>query len=280
MKNDQMIHGRRRALRLGAGLGAAAATGLVAACQAAAPEHHAAAKAAAPAAGPQAAVQRNPATYRLRPMTAGVAPARQKAAPPVREKPFYELPVAGRAVVLSFDDGPEPTYTPEVLDALAAHDVKAMFFVCGEMVSYFPDLVRRAVDEGHLIGNHTWSHPALPRMSMAKIKDEMGRTSEIVEKTTGVAPSWFRAPFGWWDKRTFTYGAHLGMEPLAWYVDTMDWSEPGTDKIVKTVLDGLGSGRVILHHDGGGVRKQTVAALHRYLPQLASRGYATSLPRP
>ncbi|MGQ4511186.1 polysaccharide deacetylase family protein [Streptomyces sp. DW26H14] len=272
---------RRSALRLVAGLGAAAATGLVAACQTGAPERSAAASpAAAPAAGPEAAAPRNPAAYRLQPMTAELPPAFRKAPPPVRKEPFYELPGLGQSVVLTFDDGPEPTYTPQVLDILGAHGVQAMFFVCGEMVSYFPDLVRRAADEGHLIGNHTWTHPELPKQSKAKIKDEMGRTSEIIEKTTGTPPAWFRAPYGSWDAYTFQLGSALGMEPLAWYVDTLDWSEPGTDKIVRAVLGGLGPGRVILSHDGGGVRKQTVAALRQYLPQLAGRGYGTALPHP
>ncbi|WP_329454411.1 polysaccharide deacetylase family protein [Streptomyces sp. NBC_01497] len=279
MKNDEMTHGRRGALRLVAGLGAAAATALVAACQAGVPEKAAAKPAAAPAAGPPAAVRRNPATYRLQPMTAQAPPVYRKA-PPVREEPFYELPGLGHSVVLTFDDGPEPTYTPQVLDLLAAHDVRAMFFVCGEMVSYFPDLVRRAADEGHLIGNHTWTHPELPTLSQAKIKDEMGRTSEIIEKTTGAPPAWFRAPYGSWNAYTFELGSEMGMEPLAWYVDTLDWSEPGTGKIVRAVLGGLGPGRVILSHDGGGVRKQTVAALRQYLPQLAEHGYATALPHP
>jgi peptidoglycan/xylan/chitin deacetylase (PgdA/CDA1 family) len=279
MKNDEMIHGRRGALRLVAGLGAAAATGLVAACQADAPERAAAGPAAAPAAGPPAAARRNPAGYRLRPMTAEEPPAYHRATP-VRDKPFYELPDVGRAVVLTFDDGPEPTYTPQVLDLLAEHGVRAMFFVCGEMVSYFPDLVRRAADEGHLVGNHTWTHPELPKQSEAKIKDEMGRTSEIIEKATGTAPAWFRAPYGSWNAYTFRLGAEMGMEPLAWYVDTLDWSEPGTGKIVRSVLGGLGPGRIILSHDGGGVRKQTVAALREYLPQLTDLGYGTALPRP
>ncbi|GAA3764692.1 polysaccharide deacetylase family protein [Streptomyces tremellae] len=274
MKNDKRIHGRRGALRLVAGLGAAAATGLVAACQAGAPE-----QTAPPAAGPRAAVPRNPAAYRLQPMAGGLPPGHREA-PPVRKEPFLELPDVGRSVVLTFDDGPEPTYTPQILDILRAHDVRAMFFVCGEMVSYFPDLVRRAADEGHLIGNHTWTHPELPKQSRAKTKDEMGRTSEIIERTTGSAPRWFRAPYGSWNAYTYQLGAGLGMEPLAWYVDTMDWSEPGAGKIVRSVLDGLGPGRVVLSHDGGGVRGQTVAALRRYLPELPRRGYATALPHP
>ncbi|MEW2544336.1 polysaccharide deacetylase family protein [Streptomyces sp. NPDC047002] len=283
MKNDELIHGRRGALRLVAGLGAAAATGLVAACQSdaqgpAAPGT-APPSAAPPAAGPPAAVPRNPAAYRLQPMT-GELPPGHRTAPPVRKEPFLELPEVGRSVVLTFDDGPEPTYTPQILDILRAHDVRAMFFVCGEMVSYFPDLVRRAADEGHLIGNHTWTHPELPKQSKARIKDEMGRTSEIVERTTGSAPQWFRAPYGSWNAYTYQLHAELGMEPLAWYVDTMDWSEPGTGKIVRSVLDGLGPGRVVLSHDGGGVRSQTVAALRRYLPELPRRGYATALPHP
>lgn len=278
MKKDQMIPGRRRVLRIAACFGAAAVTArVISAGQAQTPGHPAAPP---PAAGPQAAPKLKPSAYRLRPMTAENPPGYRAPAPPVRKEPFLELTGLGRSVVLTFDDGPDPTWTPEILTVLREHDVHAMFFVCGEMASYFPDVLRRAADEGHIIGNHTWTHPELPTLTPAKIKNEMERTSELIEKTTGAAPSWFRAPYGAWNKQTFELGAALGMEPLAWTVDTLDWTRPGTDKIVRTVLGGAKPGVVVLSHDGGGKRDQSVAALRRYLPELVDAGYSAVLPHP
>jgi peptidoglycan-N-acetylglucosamine deacetylase len=310
MKKDVMSIGRRRALRVGACLGGGAVLGMLGPERSGARRADLAPEPSPPAAGPGPAPgppghavpgpsarpgaaapgRQGPlSAYRLRPMTAEQpltvraraahpSPSR-RAAPQVRTEPHYTLPQVGNAIVLSFDDGPDPTYTPRLLDTLREHDVRATFFVCGEMVSYWPDLVRRAVDEGHVIGNHTWTHPELPKLPPGRIRSEMGRTSEIVERTTGHAPVWFRAPYGWWNRDTFEIGAEMGMEPLAWTVDTNDWQKPGTRSIVRAVEQGIGPGRVFLSHDGGGNRSQTVRAVRTYLPALAARGCATALPR-
>ena len=106
----------------------------------------------------------------------------------------------------------------------------------------------------------------------------MERTSEVIERTTSAAPLWFRAPYGSWNAYAFELGSELGMEPLAWTVDTEDWTIPGTDKIVRRVLDGAAPGVVVLSHDAGGNRSQSVAALRRYLPGLLDDGYRIALP--
>ncbi|WP_327233135.1 polysaccharide deacetylase family protein [Streptomyces sp. NBC_01317] len=281
MKKEEMIPGRRALLRLAACLGAAVTTRVFFPGEARAPGASAAPVAAAgpPAAGPPAGVARNPAAYRLRPMTDD-APSGLRTPPPVREKPFRELPQVGHAVVLTFDDGPDPRYTPDILGTLRAHDVRAMFFVCGEMASYHRDLLRRMAADGHVVGNHTWSHPQLPQLTRSAIRKEMERTSELIEDTVGAPPVWFRAPYGAWNRDSFEIGAELGMEPLAWTVDTLDWTTPGTDKIVKAVRDGAGPGVVVLSHDAGGNREQSVAALRRYLPELIAEGYGVGVPHP
>ncbi|MGV9316166.1 polysaccharide deacetylase family protein [Streptomyces sp. NPDC003691] len=218
------------------------------------------------------------ASYRLQPMTS--IPRRlRRVRPPVREHPFLSLPSAGRTMVLTFDDGPDPRYTPEVLDILARYDVPAMFFVCGEMAAAHGDLVRRMADDGHVVGNHTWSHPLMPSLAPSRIRDEMGRTSEVVDELTGQAPLWYRAPFGAWNRHSFEIGAELGMEPLAWTVDTLDWREPGAGTIVSRVLDGAAPGVVVLSHDAGGDRSQSVAALRNYLPKLLEAGFTITVPQ-
>ncbi|TRV75734.1 polysaccharide deacetylase family protein [Streptomyces sp. 130] len=278
MKSDHRPPERRTVLRLAAGLGAATALRLVAADSAPSP-----ARPAGPVAGaagaPATAPRGRPLAYRLRPMTGQTPPRHRPAAPPVRTRPFEQLTDIGHAMVLSFDDGPDPLHTPHILDTLREHDVRAMFFLCGEMANDNRDLVRRIFDEGHTVGNHSWTHPLVTELTRAGITDELGRTSDVIEEITGAAPLWYRAPYGAWNRDSFEIGAALGMEPMAWTVDTLDWTVPGTATIVRRVRQGAGPGAVVLSHDAGGDRSQSVAALRRYLPALLDDGYRLTVPR-
>ncbi|MFD7559706.1 polysaccharide deacetylase family protein [Streptomyces sp. NPDC059835] len=299
MKNDEPTVGRRALLRTAVFLGVAAASGLLtangetgtpgagtgtgsgsgpgASTPLAGPGPHPA------AAGPPGmrAQELAEKSYRLRPMTAE-APVRPPAAKPaVRTRPILELPggaATSNGMVLTFDDGPDPRYTPAILDTLARYGVRAMFFVCGEMATDNRDLLRRMADEGHVIGNHTWTHPLIPTLGRSALASEIGRTSEVVQKAVGEAPLWFRAPYGAWNRAAFEIGSELGMEPLAWTVDTLDWKEPGTTTIVSRVLGGAAPGVIVLSHDAGGNRSQSVQAINSYLPQLLAKGYRMTLP--
>ncbi|MCK1823339.1 polysaccharide deacetylase family protein, partial [Streptomyces sp. XM83C] len=224
-------------------------------------------------------VPQKPSAYRLQPLTGYGPPHAAPARPPVRREPLLRISGRGNTMVLTFDDGPDPRYTPAVLDTLREYDVRAMFFVCGEMASYNKDLLARMADEGHVVGNHTWSHPLLTTMSRAQIRSEMERTSDVVEAAYGERPQWFRAPYGAWNRTTFQLGSELGMEPLAWTVDTEDWTTPGTAVIVDRVEKGAAPGVVVLSHDAGGDRSQSVRALRSYLPQLLDSGYHITVPR-
>ncbi len=197
----------------------------------------------------------------------------------MRSEPILRVSGRGRTMLLTFDDGPDPRYTPDILDTLAKYDVRATFFVCGEMADYNRDLLSRMADEGHVVGNHTWSHPLLTGLGRSRIRAEMERTSEVVEQAYGEAPRWFRAPYGAWNRAAFQLGAELGMEPLAWTVDTLDWTTPGTGTIVDRVEDGAAPGVVVLSHDAGGDRSQSVRALRSYLPELLDSGYHLTVPR-
>ncbi|MEU8518665.1 polysaccharide deacetylase family protein [Streptomyces sp. NPDC048577] len=282
MKKDEKPAGRRAVLRLAAALGATATVGALTSDRLGTPEDLPATAAGdTPAAGPQAAGSRqNPAAYRLRPMTAGAPPAFRRSVPPVRSRPFLRMPGAtDRSMMLTFDDGPDPRYTPEILATLRRYGCRAMFFVCGEMAADNRDLLREMAEDGHVVGNHSWSHPLVTRLRPSRIRAELGSTSDVVEQVLGAAPLWYRAPYGAWNKLSFEIAAELGMEPLAWTVDTLDWKEPGTDAIVRRALDGAAPGVVVLHHDAGGNRSQTVAALRRYLPELLDAGYDITVPR-
>jgi peptidoglycan/xylan/chitin deacetylase (PgdA/CDA1 family) len=264
---------RRRVLLTGVGVcGAVGTAGLLSRGSGGEP-----ARPALPA-GPPAARALKPSAYRLQPLTGYGPPRTAPARPLVRREPFLRLSGRGRTMVLTFDDGPDPRYTPHILDALAEYDVRAMFFVCGEMAAHHQDLLARMADEGHVVGNHTWSHPLLTRLSRARIRAEMERTSEVIEEAYGERPAWFRAPYGAWNRAAFQLGAELGMEPLGWTVDTLDWTTPGTRSIVGRVENGAAPGVVVLSHDAGGDRTQSVRALRVYLPQLLDSGYRITVP--
>ncbi|MFE1994937.1 polysaccharide deacetylase family protein [Streptomyces parvulus] len=273
MKKDQLLS--RRGLLAGAAC--AAAAGTAGALAVGLPDGPA--RPAAPAPGAPGRSPLKPSAYRLQPLTGYGAPGAASGRPPVRSEPILRMTGRGRTMLLTFDDGPHPDYTPDILDTLAEYDVRATFFVCGEMADFNRDLIARMADEGHVVGNHTWSHPLLTSLSRRRIRSEMERTSEVVDKACGEPPRWFRAPYGAWNRNAFRIGADLGMEPLAWTVDTLDWTTPGTRTIVDRVEDGAAPGVVVLSHDAGGDRSQSVRALRRYLPRLLDDGYHLTVPR-
>ncbi|MDI5905819.1 polysaccharide deacetylase family protein, partial [Streptomyces sp. 12257] len=234
---------------------------------------------ALPAAGPPAHRAVRSSAYRLQPLTGYGPPHATSRKTLVRHEPLLKVSGRGRTMVLTFDDGPDPRYTPHILDTLAEYDVRAMFFVCGEMAVNNQDLLARMSDEGHVVGNHTWSHPLLTRLTRSRIRSEMERTCDVIEDAYGERPEWFRAPYGAWNRAAFQLGAELGMEPLAWTVDTLDWTTPGTRRIVGAVEHGAAPGVVVLSHDAGGDRSQSVRALRDYLPQLIDSGYHLTVPR-
>lgn len=221
------------------------------------------------AAGPA----RAPQTYRLRPET-GEVYARARGSTSVA----YTLDSGKREIALTFDDGPDPRYTPQVLEVLRRHRVQATFCVIGREAAANTWLLNAIADAGHEIANHSWSHPLLTRMRDHEIHEQLARTSDVVDEAVGTAPALARAPFGDWNERALEISASLGMSPLGWSVDTCDWKEPGTRKVTSTVLENVRPGSILLSHDGGGDRSQTVAALRDYLPRLIDSGYTPVLP--
>ncbi len=222
-----------------------------------------------------------------RPAAAAPPPSGTPSAPPTRsaspspparvqKKPDYTLrraSSAGKPVALTFDDGPHPSYTREILSILADHDVTATFFMIGSNVAGHPDIVRKVAEAGHAIGTHTWSHANLKRLSATAVRDEIERAVDEVETTTGQRPALFRAPYGNWSPTVFRRCAELGQRSVAWNVDPRDWEAPGAAVIRSRVLDQVRSGSIVLDHDGGGDRSQTVSALRAFLPRLLDAGY-------
>ncbi|MFI7498501.1 polysaccharide deacetylase family protein [Streptomyces sp. NPDC049687] len=276
MKKDQLFT-RRRALLVGAtaAAGAAGTAGLLGWGTGGTPGDE-----AGPAPGaPARRLPLKPSAYRLQPLTGYGPPRAAHGRTPVRRQPLLKMSGRDRTMVLTFDDGPDPRYTPHILDTLREYDVRAMFFVCGEMAVDHQKLLGRMADEGHVVGNHTWSHPLLTTLTRRQIRSQMTRTSKVIENGYGERPRWFRAPYGAWNRAAFQLGAELGMEPLAWTIDSLDWTTPGTRTIVDRVENGAAPGVVVLSHDAGGDRTQSVKALRRYLPHLLDSGYRITVPQ-
>ncbi len=160
-------------------------------------------------------------------------------------------------IALTFDDGPNPAWTPRLLDVLAEHGVKAAFFMLGSRAEQEPELVRRVAAEGHLIGNHSWSHPNLSRTAAAKVREELTQTSAVLEQLTGEQVRYFRPPFGARRPVVFKIARELGLTPVLWNAMTSDWSETNAETIAGALaakIDGLkksGSAANVVLHDGG-----------------------------
>ncbi|EST35638.1 polysaccharide deacetylase family protein [Streptomyces roseochromogenus] len=276
MQKDHFFTRRRMLLAGAAALGAAGTAGGVLAGRS---QETTGTAAPAPVPGPQARQALKGSTFRLQPLTGDGPPRAAPRKLKVRREPILRISGRGRQMMLTFDDGPNPDYTPHILDTLAKYDVRAMFFVCGECVADYKELVARMADEGHVVGNHTWTHPLLTTLHRKEIRSEMERTSDIIEDACGERPQWFRAPYGAWNRAAFQLGAKMGMEPMAWTLDTTDWMEPGADTIIDRVESGAAPGVVVLSHDAGGDRSETVHAIREWLPYLLDSGYHLTVPR-
>jgi peptidoglycan/xylan/chitin deacetylase (PgdA/CDA1 family) len=195
--------------------------------------------------------------------------------------PFGTINTTGTAsVALTFDDGPGGN-TGQVLDLLKQYGIHATFCIIGRMIGdYSPDLIRRIVAEGHTLCNHTWSHDLnLRTRSEEQIRSELQRTADAIHAIVpGVPIPYFRNPGGNFSPLTISIAASLGMQSLDWNVDPADWSRPGTQSIINNVLSHTHPGSIVLMHDGGGDRSQTVQALHTILPNLKSRFTLIPLP--
>ncbi|MFD3824406.1 polysaccharide deacetylase family protein [Streptomyces sp. NPDC058625] len=190
------------------------------------------------------------------------------------------LSVPDRRLVLTFDDGPDPVWTPRVLDVLKKHDAHAVFFVTGTMASRHPDLVQRMVDEGHELGLHTFNHPDLSLQSRERIDWELSQNQLALTGAAGVRTSLFRPPYSSFsaamDNKSWPvteYIGSLGYITVVNNTDSEDWQRPGVDEIIRRATPEDGEGAIVLMHDSGGDRSQTVAALDRFLPDLKERGY-------
>ncbi|WP_426367354.1 polysaccharide deacetylase family protein [Streptomyces sp. E-08] len=233
-----------------------------------------------------AALMDNEASARMGGAPVSQAPDGKPQAPakvPPRKVPesiAHAAEAGGTAVNITIDDGPDPRWTPQMLDILKENGVKAVFCMIGPQAEQHPDLVKRVVAEGHRLCDHTMTHDTtMDKKSVAYQKQQILDAKRLIEKAAGGAQvEYYRAPGGAFTPDSRKMAAAAGMRPLGWNVDTKDFEQPGTASIVNTVKNELSNGPTILFHDGGGDRSQTVAALRQVLPWLKQNGHPFSFP--
>jgi peptidoglycan/xylan/chitin deacetylase (PgdA/CDA1 family) len=195
-------------------------------------------------------------------------PAATPAEPPIT---FNSVHVDGPYIALTFDDGPNATLTPKLLDLLAARHLKATFFVVGQNAADQPDILRRAVREGHEIANHSWSHPNLGKMSDDAVRRELQRTEDAIVAAIGKKPTLLRPPYG-------SITAHqkrwihdeFGYRIIIWDVDPLDWKRPGPSVVTARILKETKAGSIVLAHD---IHPPTIEAMPATFDQLMKKGF-------
>ncbi len=200
----------------------------------------------------------------------GLAPVDFRMDVEVSRKPPDPPPVEHKVAYLTFDDGPHPTYTPQILEVLRKHGAKATFFMLGSQAQAHPELVERVAQEGHAIANHTWDHPDLVGKSEQQFADQVIRTQTLLGSR---ATSCLRPPYGSVDETVRKRAEDSGLRIVLWTADTNDWKLPGASTIARRIVAGLHDGANILMHDGGGNRSQTVAGLDQALTELEGSGW-------
>lgn len=193
-------------------------------------------------------------------------------------RPITNVRGEGRVVALTFDDGPNPEATPRILDALAARDVKATFFVLGRHADRWPEIVKRASAEGHGIGNHGWHHRKLHLRGPGYVRRDLSMGTESIMRAAMIRPKLFRAPHGFRSPWVSPIATSLGQRTVGWSRGVWDSANPGVDEIVRRTVQATRPGRILLLHDGDGYdvdgdRRQTADAIPRILDQLLEQGY-------
>lgn len=178
-----------------------------------------------------------------------------------------------KRIALTFDDGPHPRYTKEILSILEEYEITATFFMIGVNAERYPEALREIVDSGCEIGNHTYSHSNLKHMSKEEIEKEILQCEEALIKYGGVRPTVFRPPEGMYPPYLGEMMSHLGYNIILWSVDTMDWAMNPSENIEKTVMKQAKGGEIILMHDYVSGGNTTCRALRRMIPRLLDEGY-------
>ena len=191
---------------------------------------------------------------------------------------FTGLPHGSRQIALTYDDGPNDPHTPRLLEVLARHGVQATFFLIGRYVRQHPEIAREIVLAGHVVGNHTFTHPLLTFKSRPEIREELDQCRTALQDAIGQSSNLFRPPFGGRRPAVLRLARELSLEPVMWNVTGYDWNAPPAPEIERKVASQIRGGDVILLHDGGhkqlgADRSQTVIATDHLIARYKPEGY-------
>ncbi|GAB6990029.1 polysaccharide deacetylase family protein [Paenibacillus pini] len=179
-------------------------------------------------------------------------------------------------VALTFDDVPDPRFTPQILDVLANEKVKATFFVIGSRAQQHPRMVSRIAREGHIIGNHSYNHPQFHKVPLSAYQQQINRTEQIIDGIIGYKPALIRPPYGDITEPQLRWAKQTGYTVVNWNVDSLDWKGLNKEAVKKNIMNTAGQGSIILQHGGGGTGSDlsgTIAALPDIIRQLKKKGY-------
>jgi peptidoglycan/xylan/chitin deacetylase (PgdA/CDA1 family) len=176
-----------------------------------------------------------------------------------------------KEVALTFDDGPHPLWTPQLLDLLKSLKVRATFFLVGKMVDRYPALAMREVAEGHEIANHTYNHPNLTKLTPAQIQDELRKGAESIKRAVGYAPVFFRPPGGQYNASTLAVAHAMKLTPVLWTVNSKDFMHPNAELMEQRLLAAPAAGGILLCHDG---IEETMRILPDLVSRLRAQGYS------
>ena len=225
-----------------------------------------------PSPATQSAAQATQAAPKVASPTAEKEAAQKSPAAP-KEPPitFNSVHVDGPYIAMTFDDGPSATLTPKLLDLLAAHHIKATFFVLGELVEEHPEIVVRAAREGHEIANHSWSHPNLGKMSQESVRSQLQRTDDAIRNAIGKRPTLLRPPYGSITEREKRWiHDEFGYDIILWDVDPFDWKRPGPAVVRNRILKETRPGSIVLSHD---IHPGTIDAMPSTFDELEAKGF-------
>jgi peptidoglycan/xylan/chitin deacetylase (PgdA/CDA1 family) len=174
-------------------------------------------------------------------------------------------------IAMTFDDGPSSANTPRLLEILKQRNIKATFFLIGQNAASNPDIVRQILADGHEIGNHSWTHPQLSKLSDDRVTTEINKTQDAIKEASGFIPTLLRPPYGAITARQREWiESQFGLSIILWSVDPFDWKRPGASVITQRILSQVRPGAIILSHD---IHKQTVDAMPATLDSLIAKGY-------
>jgi peptidoglycan-N-acetylglucosamine deacetylase len=215
-----------------------------------------------------------PILFWLSVLTGGAEDTNSSSSPtpaPAKPATYAQVRVDQPYIAMTFDDGPSAENTPRLLEILKQRNIKATFFLIGQNAAANPDIVRRILAEGHEVGNHSWTHPQLSKLSDDRVTAEITKTQDAIKDASGYTPTLLRPPYGAITPRQREWIANqFGLNIILWSVDPFDWKRPGASVITQRILSQVRPGAIILSHD---IHKQTVDAMPATLDALIAKGY-------